>query len=187
LLNGSAFVAYHISGIYACSGRGGNRFWNKRYRYFFILEFLQGKRQIVRMKNIFLLCIVASSVSLMLIVIVSCQMSNNATTTGVEPRPSPPIIYTPVPPPPTSTSNTVPIPTSSPTAYTLAISVNPSGSGTVTPAPAGGDYPSNTVVTLTAVPAPGYQFDHWSGNVSGISTTVTLNMDSNKSIVAYFK
>jgi uncharacterized repeat protein (TIGR02543 family) len=71
--------------------------------------------------------------------------------------------------------------------YSLTTSVDPAGGGTITLTPPGGSYTSGTQVTLTAVPAPGYKFDHWSGDASGTSTAVTLTMDSNKSVIAHFK
>ena len=80
-----------------------------------------------------------------------------------------------------ATTPTAPLPT----VYTLSTSVSPSGAGTVTPA--GGAHDAGTVVTLTANPAQGYVFDHWSGDATGISNSVTVTMDSSKSIVANFK
>jgi uncharacterized repeat protein (TIGR02543 family) len=71
--------------------------------------------------------------------------------------------------------------------YSLTISVEPSDAGTITLTPLGGTYPSGTEVTLTAVAAPGYEFDYWSGDLSGSTAIVTLTMDSNKSVIAHFK
>ena len=68
------------------------------------------------------------------------------------------------------------------TNYTLATSVV--GQGTVSPS--SGTYASGTSVTLTATPASGYVFSGWSGDASGTSTSVTITMDSNKSVVAIF-
>lgn len=70
--------------------------------------------------------------------------------------------------------------------YSLSVSVDPSGAGSVTLTPPGGNYPSGTVVTLKAVPAPGYSFDHWSGDASGTSLTTTITMESDKSVGAHF-
>lgn len=70
------------------------------------------------------------------------------------------------------------------TSYNLATSVSPSGAGSVSPP--SGQYTSGTSVTLTATPASGYTFDYWSGDASGSSPTITITMDSNKSIVAHF-
>ncbi len=69
--------------------------------------------------------------------------------------------------------------------YTLSTSISPAGSGTVTPAE--GTYDADTEVTLTAVPAQGYTFDRWGGDVTGGSTTVTFFMNEQKNITAYFK
>ncbi len=60
------------------------------------------------------------------------------------------------------------------------------GNGTVTLNPAGGAYDENTIVTLTATPDPGWQFDGWSGDLNGITNPVTLTMDANKSVTATF-
>ena len=68
---------------------------------------------------------------------------------------------------------------------TLSVSVSPSGAGSVSPA--GGEYESGVQITLTASPASGYTFDHWSGDVSGTSPTIVITMDSNKDITAYFE
>lgn len=68
--------------------------------------------------------------------------------------------------------------------YTLTTIVNPSGAGSISPA--GGEYASSEQVTLTASPANDYTFDHWSGDASGNSTTVTITMDRDYSIIANF-
>ncbi len=47
-------------------------------------------------------------------------------------------------------------------------------------------YQSGEVVTLTAVPANGYQFDGWTGDASGMGNPFQITMDSNKSVVATF-
>jgi len=68
--------------------------------------------------------------------------------------------------------------------YTLTTSVSPSGSGSVDPS--GGTFDAGTVVTLTANPASGYEFDHWSGTDNSAINPTTLTMNSNKSVTAYF-
>jgi uncharacterized repeat protein (TIGR02543 family) len=71
-----------------------------------------------------------------------------------------------------------------PSKYTLTTSVNPPGSGSVSPS--SGTYSAGTSVTLIATPASGYVFNHWGGDASGTSTSITITMDSNKDVVAYF-
>jgi len=68
--------------------------------------------------------------------------------------------------------------------YTLSISVSPPGAGSVSPS--GGEYESGVQVTLTASPASGYTFDYWWGSASGSSPTITITMDSDRSITANF-
>lgn len=69
--------------------------------------------------------------------------------------------------------------------YTLTISINPSAAGSVSPS--GGEYESGDQITLTASPASGYIFDHWSGASSGTASTITITMDSDKTVTANFK
>jgi tetrahydromethanopterin S-methyltransferase subunit E len=53
--------------------------------------------------------------------------------------------------------------------------------------PGGGTYTSGDNVTVTASPASGYEFDHWSGDISGTAASVTVTMNSDKSIIAHFR
>jgi len=71
--------------------------------------------------------------------------------------------------------------------YDLTANVDPPGSGSVTLDPAGGTYEEGTDGTATANPTSGYEFDHWSGDASGTSTSVTVTMNSEKSITAHFR
>ncbi len=73
---------------------------------------------------------------------------------------------------------------SSPTQFTLT--TNASGTGSVTLDPSGGTYDSSTVVILTANPGTGYEFDNWSGDLTGSSNPDTITMNSNKSVTANF-
>ncbi len=68
---------------------------------------------------------------------------------------------------------------------TLSISINPLGGGSVSP-PSSNRHEQGTQVTLTATPATCYRFTHWSGDASGASSTLTITMDSDKSVVANF-
>jgi uncharacterized repeat protein (TIGR02543 family) len=66
--------------------------------------------------------------------------------------------------------------------YDLAVAVD--GQGTVDPA--SGTYLEGTVVAITATPAQGYVFDHWSGDASGNTNPLSVTMDANKNITAHF-
>jgi uncharacterized repeat protein (TIGR02543 family) len=67
-----------------------------------------------------------------------------------------------------------------------SLSVNTSGSGSVSLNPAGGVYDDGDVVTLEAVPAPGWRFTGWSGHLSGTTNPTTLTMGGNRSVTATF-
>jgi len=71
--------------------------------------------------------------------------------------------------------------------YALITHVSPSGTGSVYLSPSGGEYEAGDRVTLTASPASGYIFDHWSGDGSGGLATVVITIDSNKYVTAYFE
>jgi uncharacterized repeat protein (TIGR02543 family) len=68
--------------------------------------------------------------------------------------------------------------------YTLT--TNTAGQGSITLDPPGGIYNEDTVVTLTADPASGWQFDGWSGDLSGTANPTTITMGSNKTVTAIF-
>ncbi len=70
----------------------------------------------------------------------------------------------------------------------LALSVVVEGGGTVmmNPGPVGETYDPDTEVTLTAVADSGYTFAGWSGAVSSTESSVTLTVDSDKSVTAVF-
>lgn len=57
------------------------------------------------------------------------------------------------------------------------------GQGTVT---GGGKYAQGAVVTLTATPASGYEFSHWSGDMVGTEASGTVRMDTVKNVTATF-
>jgi len=67
---------------------------------------------------------------------------------------------------------------------TYSLVTNTSGMGSVNPS--GGTYDENTVVSVTALPATGWQFDSWSGDISGTSNPVNITMNANKNITANF-
>ncbi len=74
------------------------------------------------------------------------------------------------------------------TSYTLTAGNN--GHGTVTLGPPGGRYGSGSTVTLTPVPASGYQFSSWSGansgNIINTAGVYTILMNGNKNVTANF-
>jgi surface protein len=73
---------------------------------------------------------------------------------------------------------------SEPTMYTLTVTSNPTEGGTISPS--GGEYEDGTVLTIRVTPNTNYEFDRWSGSVSGRETSLSITMDSNKSIVGNF-
>jgi len=73
------------------------------------------------------------------------------------------------------------------------VNVSPSNGGIATvdgytPAsyPVFFDYPVITDVELEAVPVAGYQFNYWSGCVSGAANPITVTVNGGRSITAYF-
>jgi hypothetical protein len=68
--------------------------------------------------------------------------------------------------------------------YTLTASA--SDGGHVSVEPPEGSYASGTVVTLTATPDPGWDFDGWSGDLSGTDNPSALTMDADKEVTAVF-
>ena len=68
--------------------------------------------------------------------------------------------------------------------YTLTTSTT--GAGDVDPAPGAHTYNAGEEVTLTAIPAGGWAFDSWSGDLSGSENPTTIIMDANKDITAVF-
>ncbi len=71
-----------------------------------------------------------------------------------------------------------------PNTYTL--NTPSSAGGSIDRNPDKQTYQSGEVVTLTAVPANGYQFGGWNGDASGLETPIQITMDSNKSVGATF-
>ena len=60
------------------------------------------------------------------------------------------------------------------------------GSGEVLKSPSDSTYPIGSRVVLTAVPALGWKFDGWSGDLTGLSNPDTVMMDTVKNITATF-
>jgi hypothetical protein len=68
--------------------------------------------------------------------------------------------------------------------YTLIVNV--SGNGSVSLNPPGGNYLSNTVVSLAATASNGWVFHHWSGDASGSANPLSVTMSGHKSVIANF-
>jgi pectate lyase len=60
------------------------------------------------------------------------------------------------------------------------------GAGTIQTSTGGDMFHEGEPVTLTALPAPGWEFAGWGGAVSGASNPISLTMDGNKSVTANF-
>lgn len=58
------------------------------------------------------------------------------------------------------------------------------GQGNISPS--GGKFTNSSYVTITALPASGWEFDHWGAQANGTDNPVTIYMSSNKTIYAYF-
>jgi uncharacterized repeat protein (TIGR02543 family) len=67
--------------------------------------------------------------------------------------------------------------------FTLSVSAT---NGSVTKVPNQTTFNYGASVLLTAVPNSGYSFTGWSGDATGSSNSVTINMNSNKNITANF-
>ena len=68
------------------------------------------------------------------------------------------------------------------------LTVTKVGNGTIVASPVGtnGMYDEGTVVTLTATSDSGWQFDAWSGDVTGTTTTITITMSANQTVTGTF-
>jgi len=58
------------------------------------------------------------------------------------------------------------------------------GQGAISPS--SGTYPDGEVITLTALPESGWDFDHWGVQASGSANPITVTMDADKTVSAYF-
>jgi hypothetical protein len=102
--------------------------------------------------------------------------------------PEPEIPSTPILPSAPSTETPAEEPTPPPETaqkrYFLSVIASPTEGGSVSPT--SGLYDSDSLVTIVATPADGYDFVSWSGDVSGSEPTVSITMDSDKEAVAVF-
>ena len=71
-----------------------------------------------------------------------------------------------------------------PVLFTLTVTANPTEGGTVSPT--NGQYESGDVATVTATPNAEYVFEKWTGGATGTSSSVSVTMNGNKSVVANF-
>ncbi len=74
-----------------------------------------------------------------------------------------------------------------PSEYRLIVNTEPVGGGQVSLSPSYDDYSEGSQVSLTATPSAEYEFVSWSGDVSRVSPTVTITMDSDKEVTANFQ
>lgn len=63
--------------------------------------------------------------------------------------------------------------------------MEPAGGGTTDPAVGVHPYPEDELVTVTATPTGGYEFDHWSGDCTG-DGACQVTMDGDKAVTAHF-
>lgn len=68
--------------------------------------------------------------------------------------------------------------------YMLTVTVD--GSGSVTKSPNQATYTYGQVVTLTAVPGPGWVFSSWTGDLTDSQNPKTITMNGDKAVVAHF-
>lgn len=67
----------------------------------------------------------------------------------------------------------------------LTARVEPAAGGTITPA-SGSFFTKDEIITVTAIPNPGWQFAGWEGALSGNTNPATLTMNTNKTVRARF-
>jgi len=72
------------------------------------------------------------------------------------------------------------------TYYTLNTSTAGTGSGTIAKSPTGTSFAAGTNVTLTATVVGSGMFAGWSGDASGSTNPIVINMDGNKNITGTF-
>jgi uncharacterized repeat protein (TIGR02543 family) len=70
--------------------------------------------------------------------------------------------------------------------YPLTVTVNPENSGAVEES-GDGNYTSGSSATVEAIPAAGYVFHEWTGDLSGTTNPTNVLMDNSKSVTAVFK
>ena len=68
--------------------------------------------------------------------------------------------------------------------FSLQTSVDSPGNGTVDPK--SGSYEAGSTVIVTAFPETGYGFDHWGGSATGTTNPISVLIDGDKAVTAYF-
>jgi hypothetical protein len=68
--------------------------------------------------------------------------------------------------------------------YDLTITTE--GNGNVVKSPDYIKYPFGSIVELKADPAPGWKFNHWSGDITGSNNPEYITIDSDKNVIAHF-
>ena len=70
--------------------------------------------------------------------------------------------------------------------YNVTLSVNDTTWGDITADPGSSAQPALSWVRLTAAPAPGYYFSHWTGDLEGSNNPDSVFIDSVKTVTAHF-
>ena len=71
--------------------------------------------------------------------------------------------------------------------FTISIVVDPLGSGSVNRTPLKTEYENGETVILSPLAAPGYYFDFWQGDLSGLDNPAYIIVDKNINITAKYK
>ncbi len=69
---------------------------------------------------------------------------------------------------------------------TLTVNISPSGSGAVAQNPAGPGYLYGDIVTLTPLPAVGWHFVQWTGDLTGSANPGSITLNGSKNVTAVF-
>jgi len=71
--------------------------------------------------------------------------------------------------------------------FTLTMSADPSSGGTTNPASGVHEYAEGAVASISASANPGYEFDHWTGDVADPgSASTTVTMDEDQVVTAHY-
>ncbi|MCX6097337.1 MAG: stalk domain-containing protein [Caldiserica bacterium] len=70
--------------------------------------------------------------------------------------------------------------------YTLTVMASPSAGGLIGRSPDASLYALGSVVTLTAIPAAGYTFTGWTGDLDSTANPVAVTMEADKTITAVY-